>query len=188
MSEFVTGNRFLSATEMRTNALYINRKLTASGWSKEAIAGMLGNMETESTINPGIWQNLTEESSNGFGLVQWTPSTKFTEWCSENGLAPSHMDSALARIEYEVENGLQWIPTDKYPESFEWFKTAKETPYDMAMRFLACYERPAEPNQPNRGAQAEFWYQVITNTAHENPNKKKNKMDLLMLLLITNRR
>lgn len=48
---------------------------------------MLGNMETESTINPGIWQSLNSgNASGGFGLTQWTPATKYINWANNNGL------------------------------------------------------------------------------------------------------
>ena len=37
-----------------------------------------GNMEAESGITPGKWE-VPEEDSKGFGLVQWTPATKFID-------------------------------------------------------------------------------------------------------------
>lgn len=171
------------------NARYIYRVLTSWGWTAEAVAGMLGNMETESKINPGIWQNLTVEASNGFGLVQWTPSTKYTSWCSERELEPGHMDSALQRIQWELETGEQWIGLEDYAMmSFEEFSTSHLTPEYLAEIFLRCYERPADQNQPNRGTQARKWYEYITGIPSIDPPEETKKMDLLMLLLITNRR
>lgn len=159
---FVSANRFLTQEEMETNALYIWDYLGSRGWTRNAVAGMLGNMETESTINPGIWQNLDAgNTSLGFGLVQWTPSTKYTEWCSAQGLEPTHMDSALERIIYELENNLQYYPTDAYPLTFAEFKTSTADPSYLGMAFLANYERPADPDQPNRGTQAQAWYDFL---------------------------
>jgi hypothetical protein len=67
-------------------------------------------METESSINPGRWQSDRvggEAEGHGYSLVQWTPYTKYTEWCFQNGYDdPSEMDSALARINYEVLNNI----------------------------------------------------------------------------------
>lgn len=104
-----SGNRFLSMAEMTENAQYILNYLTAKGWTKNAICGMLGNLQTESTINPGIWQSLNEGNmSGGFGLVQWTPATKYLDWCTSQSLIYTEMDSNLLRIIYEVENSLQW--------------------------------------------------------------------------------
>ena len=162
MSEFYSANRYLTAAEMETNAKYIWNYLGRRGWSLNAVCGMLGNMETESTINPGIWQNLDEgNTSLGYGLVQWTPATKYLEWCTENGSEPSHMNTALRRIIYEVENSLQYYPTDSYPETFAEFKVSTKSPEYLALAFLANYERPADPNQPARGTQATAWYNVL---------------------------
>lgn len=160
---FVTGNRYLTQAEMETNALYIWDYLGARGWTRNAVAGMLGNMQTESTINPGIWQSLNEGVGPAFGLVQWDPFTKYTEWCEGRGLEPSHMDSALQRIEYELANGLQYYATDAYPLSFSQFKVSTESASYLAMAFLRNYERPADPNQPNRATQAEYWYTYLAN-------------------------
>ena len=48
----------------------------SKGWTAEAVAGLLGNQQVESTLNPGIWQDLTP--GGGWGLVQWTPSSNST--------------------------------------------------------------------------------------------------------------
>lgn len=196
MVEFITGNRFLTQEEMETNARYIYNYLGSRGWTVNAIAGMLGNMQTESSINPGIWEGLNAGTGPGYGLVQWTPYTKYTDWCANKGIDPSHMDSALQRIEWELDNGLQYYPTDSYPETFAQFKASKKTPTYLAMAFLANYERPAEPDQPNRGTQAEAWYTFLTGepapenpTGPTQPEKKKRKgLPLLMMYLATRRR
>lgn len=55
-------------------------------WTLTAIAGLLGNADMESTINPGIWQNLKPPGSDwasrggGFGLTQWTPGRVYLNW------------------------------------------------------------------------------------------------------------
>ena len=158
-----SANRFLTREEMTVNAQYILNYLLADGWTKESICGMLGNMETESTINPGIWQGLIEGNmSGGYGLVQWTPATKYTDWCDARALVWGEMDSALFRILYELANGLQWITTTEYPLSFQQFKESILTPTFLADTFLNNYERPAEAVQPARGEQAEVWYSELT--------------------------
>jgi hypothetical protein len=159
-----SGNRFLTYDEMKVNANYILHYLTGKGWSKQAVCGMLGNMQTESTINPGIWQNLDQFNlDGGVGLVQWTPSSKYLDWCSSHDLVYFEMESNLKRIEYEVENNIQWINSlDPKNRSFYEFTQSTDSPYDLAMVFIAAYERPKEPNQPNRGTQALHWYEVLT--------------------------
>lgn len=137
-----SSNSYLNLSQMKDNAQYILDYLIARGWTKNAICGMLGNMQRESTINPGIWQNLDSgNTALGYGLVQWTPATKYLNWCSERGLEPSSMDSNLKRILWELENGEQYYATTNFPESFhEFTKSTKSVTY-LAEAFLMNYER-----------------------------------------------
>ena len=152
----------LTYAQMEVNATYIYSALSYGGWSIESISAMLGNMQTESSINPGRWQGNNVGVGPAYGLVQWDPYTKYTQWATNLGFDYSTMDSNLDRINYELENGLQWISTSSYPMSFSEFKTATGSPYDLAMAFLYNYERPASLNQPSRGTQAEAWYTYLT--------------------------
>lgn len=47
----------LTREQMELNATYIYNALINDGWTLNAIAGMLGNMQSESAINPGRWQS-----------------------------------------------------------------------------------------------------------------------------------
>jgi hypothetical protein len=166
----ISKNEFLTLDEMKINAEYILTYLLNEGWTKNSICGSLGNMQTESTINPGIWQNLDEgNESLGYGLVQWTPSTKYTNWCQDLGLVPGDMNSNLLRIIYEVENGLQWIATSDYPLSFQEFIVSTESPEYLAQAFLKNYERPADQDQPNRSTQARYWWDTLEGTGTIDP-------------------
>lgn len=178
----ISGNRWLTRAEMETNAIYIYYYLSNRGWTVNAIAGMLGNMETESTINPGIWQNLAVNVGPAFGLVQWDPFTKYTNWCDARGLDPAAMDSALQRIEWELENHEQYYPTSAYPETFAEFKVSTKDPYYLGLAFLANYERPADPNQPARGTQAQEWYSFLTGLPPLTPSGSKRKKKFNFLL------
>lgn len=156
----------LNNSQMEVNAKYIAEYLTNNGWTLNSISAMLGNMQVESSINSGRWQNDIVEPSDptgvGYGLVQWTPYTNYTNWATSNGYSdPSVMDGNLARIEYELANNLQWIPTTQYPITFSEFKISTYSPYTLALAFLANYERPADPNQPIRGLYANNWYNYL---------------------------
>ena len=122
-------------------------------------------MQSESSINPGRWESDVvggDPEAHGYGLVQWTPYTKYTDWIVNQGFSdPSEMDANLYRIIYEVENNIQWIATSTYNYSFYEFTQSTDTPYNLALAFLANYERPADPNQPARGTQAEYWYEYL---------------------------
>lgn len=155
---WITGNRYLSIDEMTVNAQEIMNQLTSRGWTKNAVAGMLGNMQTESNINPGVWENLSPNVNNGYGLVQWTPATKLISWAESEGLDYTSGDAQLQRIDWEVANNQQWIATSQYPMSFQEFKVSTLTPEYLAQVFIRNYERPRYPNQPIRSTQARYWY------------------------------
>lgn len=136
--------------------------LVARGWSPNSIAGMLGNMQTESTINPAIWQNLDSGNMNlGFGLVQWTPASKYINWANARGLDYRQMDSNLQRILWELSNNEQWISTSQYPFSFLDFTKSKESPEYLASAFLKNYERAGVERETDRRRQARHWYNVL---------------------------
>ena len=157
-TKWIKGNRYLSTGEMQNNAQIIFNTLLAKGWSKNAIAGMLGNMQKESTINPGIWQNLNPNPSLGWGLVQWTPSTNFTDWAEANGYANDDGDAQLIWIDTVTASVGQWIPTTQYPETFGEFKVSTQTPEYLADCFLKNFERPKESDQPDRQQYARYWF------------------------------
>lgn len=183
---YYSGNRFLSTAEMTVNAQYIYNYLNARGWSKNAICGMLGNMQTESTINPAIWQNLDYGNTElGYGLVQWTPATKYLNWCDENELIPSQMDSNLKRILYEVENDEQWINSNM---TFYEFTQSTNSAYSLAMLFLSSYERPADPNQPIRGTQAENWFNTLVDDGENTGGGGYSRTSNMKLLFLKKRR
>lgn len=153
----------LTQSQMELNATYIYKYLTAKGWTKNAIAGMLGNMEAESTLNPGRWQSDdVGNTSGGYGLVQWTPATKYIDWCNDRGYTDySTMDSNLSRIIYELENNLQWIPTDNYNYSFEQFSKSNASVEILASAFLKNYERAGVEVEETRRTNARKWYEYL---------------------------
>lgn len=160
--DVISTNAYLSEDQMLQNARYILQYLTARGWTRNAVCAMLGNMQSESTINPGIWESLIYGNySGGYGLVQWTPASKYTDWAAANGYDIGDINGQLERIIWEKDNGEQWIATSSYPMSFAQFARSTDSPYNLAMAFLACYERPLDPYQPNRGTQAEYWDSVL---------------------------
>lgn len=164
----------LTTTQKNVNALYIYRYLSAKGWTLQAISGILGNIEHESAINPGRWQSENIGNlSGGYSLTQWTPASKYIDWCSSKGFTdPSEMDSALARIIYEVQFGGQYYTTADYPETFSEFTKSTESPYYLACAFAWNYERSwvvlygteeeKEALRQTRGSSAEKWFQFLS--------------------------
>lgn len=168
---WISGNYYLNQNEMQNNASIIKDRLLVKGWTIEAISAILGNMQTESTINPGIWEGLQDHNlSGGFGLVQWTPATKYINWAGGDEASWNNGDRELDRIQYEAENNLQWFsnpdatPPDP-PITFLEFTRATDTPEHLAAFFLWYYEHPADPHQPIRGTQARQWYNYLQQSA-----------------------
>lgn len=148
-------------TQLHTNAKYIYHYLLLKGWTKNAVAGMLGNMQAESGLNPGRWQydEVADHFNDGYGLVQWTPSLNYFEWCWERGYEdPSEMDINLARIQWEMGVGQQWIATTDYPFSFQEFAISTQSPEYLASAFLKNYERAGVEVEELRRTYARYWY------------------------------
>lgn len=175
-NEWIKGNRWLTFGEMQNNATIIFNELLKNGFTVESICGLLGNTGGfytlgESSINPGIWQNLTPNPALGFGLFQWTPSTNYTNWADVNGY---EHDDGYGQLDWLINQTVptgQWIPTSDYPETFNEFKASTKDPEYLAYVFLNNFERPANRNQPDRQRNARYWYEWYTNSyvPPENP-------------------
>ena len=175
----------LTLEEMQVNALYLYNVLSGAGWTINSISAMLGNMQAESTINPGRWQNEDVDNTDiGYSLVQWTPASKYIGWCNSQGLAdPSEMDSAIARILFEVENNIQWIGTEDYNFTFSTFTKSSDDVGMLAKAFLLNYERPADQSkrvQDYRTQLATAWYEFLSGTTPETTKKKKKGYNFLL--------
>lgn len=181
----------LTMDQMKLNAEYIYRALAREGWTLQSICGMLGNMQFESTINPGRWQS--EDVGNmsmGYGLVQWTPASKYINWVG-SGRDYSTMDNNLKRINYEVENNIQYIATNDYPLTFRQFKSAVDDPYYLACAFAWNYERSyvvlygteeeKEALRQQRGGAARSWYTYLSGVSPGPiPGKKKEGYNFVL--------
>lgn len=156
-------NGYLTEAEMRANGIEIYQYFSSYGWSINAICAMLGNMQSESGVNPGIWEGLTPYSG-GYGLVQWTPYSKYKNWAGAQWENNGPLE--CARVIFEFNNGLQWstqIAWDqyKYPDQAAFPYSNEDISY-LAWVWLQNYERPANLDQPQRASQALDWYNYIT--------------------------
>lgn len=164
---WITGNFYLTQAQMENNAPIVWQYLGANGWTINAVAGILGNMQTESNINPGLWESLQEYNyDGGFGLTQWTPATKYIEWAGGDESVWNNGEKELERILYEVQNNLQWFqnpaaPIPNPPITFAEYTQSTESPETLANYFLWYYEHPADINQPQRATQAAYWYTFL---------------------------
>ncbi len=142
----------LTESEKQHNANLAMKFLRQNGFTIYSAAGIVGNMWAESGLSPGQWQGDTPYSG-GYGLVQWTPYTLYSEWAGtgwENN-GPKQME----RILYEKQNGLEFYPSQTYPQ-WRWGNFAQMVPIEgmtedetvnqAASVFLYNYLRPADPS------------------------------------------
>lgn len=153
---------YLTEEHRRDNAKLVRDFFAARGWTINAICAMLGNMEVESTINPGLIegrkQSLSED--DGYGLTQWTPYTKLSNWATRDGLVwMNDGGTQCKRIQYEMENELQWITNIDI--SFRDFSQSTESLQYLTIAFCRNYERPKNPDYAQRVANARKWYKFL---------------------------
>lgn len=161
--QWVARNGYLNQSEMENNAEIIYNYFSNHGWSNNAICAMLGNMQEESSINPAIWEGLNPYQG-GYGLVQWTPYTKFSDWYG-TGWETAY-DGEMDRIEYEKANGIQWNPSrgdneigsGTYYQTFTDFAVSNDAPESLANQWCYKYEYPSVRPQPIREQNARAWY------------------------------
>lgn len=139
---------WLSEGESLNNAQLVVNYFKDKGWTKNAISALCGNMRHESSINPNIWEyGYGHSLERGFGLVQWTPATKYINWATGEGLDWTQGNSQLARIDYEQKEGIQWYGTPQFPFNFNTFTKSNESVAYLTEAFGACYERPFDLSQ-----------------------------------------
>jgi hypothetical protein len=154
--------------EQKTNANRLYKFFIGQGWTRKSIAAMLGNVQVESTINPGLWQGRTAPippetpytTSKGFGLTQWTPANKLITWADGFSLDYTLGDTQTGRIQYEMVNGLQW-GNDVDISFWNFAHDDTQTLERLTLAWLWDYERPSAPDIPARQANAVFWYDTV---------------------------
>ena len=138
-------------------------------WTPEAISALCGNMRHESSINPNMYEyGYAWEDDRGYGLVQWTPRSKYWDWAVANNLVPEDGDSQLARIDYEVEQNIQWIPIADY--NYMTFADFRGNTGGWSVNYLTeaftwSYERPnaqaGQDSMPDRKAFANLAHTTL---------------------------
>jgi len=173
-----TDSTRLTDEQQKSNAKYIYDYLSNEGWTKEAICGLLGNIQQESHLNHGVWQDLNN-TNLGYGLVQWDDATKFLGWAEldadgTNEMAQNNPKQLMdLQLEFLIWSSLKTTPSSKR----EWFPTTNyDSPYkmfyeeyivstkdvgDLALVFHGSYERSADnaTRRQNRIDYANMWYE-----------------------------
>lgn len=164
MTNFIgSQNQILTQEQSLVNAQAIADIAAAWGWSKNAICALCGNSRIESYVNPNMWQNQYAHPENGYGLFQWTPATKLISWAQGVGQDYTTGETQMARLKYEIENGIQYYATSSYPETFQEFSVSTKSVDYLTRAFVTNYERPADISESiaRRIAFAELCYTTL---------------------------
>lgn len=161
-------NGYLTQAEMEGNATEVANYLTNQGWSLQAICATLGNMQAESGVNPGIWENLIPYGT-GYGLTQWTPYTKLSTWATARGLTwENDGETQCMMLDYESINNEQWFYNAELgiapPITFSQFSTSTLDVHTLTNYFLWFYEHPTDPGtatQIARQSNADYWWNFL---------------------------
>ena len=128
------------------------------GWTKNAICGLLGNIEIETayTLNPDI---NAYNGDGGYGLLQWTPGSKLKNWAESNGLNFKTINTQCRRVIYEYDNGMQFYASNYCSLSFKQYVKSYNSPESLAECFMHNYERPnlKYANTAGRRQKAKEW-------------------------------
>lgn len=174
--QYYAGNNWLNEAQQRVNVTYIASYLMSKGWALESVAGICGNLQHESTINPGTWEQLLDgtpcyvyydwgQSPAGGGLVGWTPGcTRLLAWASNLGVPWDSMDFQLDELDFEFINNRDGkgyttggsvfyrryahdlVGTVDMTHNQFRANAGGWTPEQLAINFLWYYESPWAPN------------------------------------------
>lgn len=109
------------------------------------IAAICGNFYQESTVNPGIWENLTV-GAPGYGLGQWTNNettsrrTALFNYLHDNGFA---IDSGQGQLEFLMYEHI-WVPSlfvqSAYDTFYQFIASTSTNLYDLVQEFMFHWE------------------------------------------------
>lgn len=118
--------------------------------TQNALYGIGANMCLEGCTMANMWQGGKGIVNNGlgYGLVQWTPATKYIDWCNIIGQPIDKLETQIMRICVETQSNIQW--QDKGGESFAQFWESDGTPKEKCLTFEQHYEQAGVPNMEER--------------------------------------
>lgn len=159
-------------TEKEKNAWAVWQFLKSKGYSEQASAGILGNMDQESGIMPDIDEG---GGGPGYGLVQWTSPIAgesgrayVQRLLGQAGISGDYRNitTQLKLLDWHMHNG-QYIPSAAYPYSVSEFKALTDIG-TATMAFEANFERPAVTH-PERISMAQYWYNLLKDLKPSKP-------------------
>ena len=151
------------------NAKWLWDFFTLRGFTPESVAGILGNLQQESNLNPTIKQHPT---GPGRGLAQWstggrwdTSTPNLIGYATQTNANPWALKTQAEFIYLEMSIGWGGFDMEKYRKMTD---TLTATEY-----FHRVYERSADTSdfvKKTRGGYADKWYQILQHTTPAPPN------------------
>ena len=177
---WISTDTYLTQEHRNANAYLINAYLDNLGWTREAIAGILGNMDVESSVNPALiegrgYPNLITNQqcldihTLGVGLVQWTGDgqtppigQKLASFAIRNNKEWYDGELQCYRLEREYQRNEQFLPTTVDGRLWTWndYVTSTDLPEVLAKVWQYAYERGGS-DTATRQAKARYYYGVI---------------------------
>lgn len=175
---WIAGNRELTETERQNNAQIIYYWFSNRGYSLNAIAAMLGNMEFESYLCPDKWEDAYPPyTTGGYGLIQWTPytvySSQYTDWNTNH-------DNQLDFI--NTGDVVNYITTASYPITWNEFKTSTADIDYLTKTYF--YNRERGTWSSLRTTYALKWYEYFSGPTPPPPHPPVPGEDLPIWLMI----
>ena len=182
---WISTDTYLTQEHRNVNAKLVNKYLKGLGWTRNAIAGILGNMDVESSVNPALIEGrnvhslidnntcLTIANTIGVGLVQWTGDTptapagqKLASFAIRHNMNWYDGELQCFRLQSEYENNLQFDPGVVDGVSWDWesYVTSSETPEQLAKVWQLRYERGGSDTQ-TRQEKARYYFKLIGSNA-----------------------
>lgn len=132
------------------------------------IAAICGNFYQESTVNPGIWENLTV-GAPGYGLGQWTNNeqtsrrTALFNYLHDNNYA---IDSGEGQLNFLIYEDL-WIPTlitqSAYSTLTDYLTSTDTNLYNLVQEFMYHWEGINDNSFNTRYQWAQTFYGLFVN-------------------------
>lgn len=161
-----------SNTDQIDNATEIWNYFRSLGYSEQATAGILGNAQYESTLNPAQWEygGYVGNLSAGYGLFQWTPASRYVNlYCNTYGYSRLLGSHQVEWVETQTIGGLDGDQWNGVVAPYTWaeFKVSIYTPTDLAYAFCRNWERGGWNTM--RATNAEYWYNYFTGSPPPQP-------------------
>ena len=172
-----------ASTEQQHNADKVYAVFHALGWTDNAIAAMVGNMQLESGLDPACSypkigntfatidnQHATSYPDNAYGLVQWKGrgstdpnNNQLVGYAIRHGSEWYEGDIQMERMTWEYQNNQKFHAqtVDGVYYTFSSFAASTGDPQQLAKVWMTCYEGTYS-KLPERKSNAQYWYEYFS--------------------------